>query len=68
MEKAFDLADLGKKEVAALKAVAVPATGILLDWVAESCALVQSPIVKGIGAVIAGVKPVVLEEVAKAVK
>lgn len=68
MEKPFDLKDLGAKEVAALKAVAVPATGVLLDWVAESCALMQSPIVKGIGGVLVAIKPTVLEEVAKAVK
>lgn len=68
MEKPFELKALGDKLLAESKKVAVPATSAVLDWVSESCALVNSPIVKGIGAVVAGVKPVVLEEVAKAVK
>jgi hypothetical protein len=68
MEKPFDLADLGKRLVGGLKAQAVPAADAVLSWTAESCALVDNAIVKGIGAVLVGVKPVVLEEVAKAVK
>ena len=67
MEKAFDLKDLGNRLLAGLKVQAVPATDATLSWVAESCALVESAIVKGVGAVVVAVKPSILAEVAKAV-
>lgn len=67
MDKAFSLSDLGKRLAAKAKSVAVPATEAVLDWTAESCSMIESPIVKGIGAVLVAVKPAVLAEVAKVV-
>lgn len=67
MDKAFSLSDLGKRLLAKAKLIAVPATEAVLDWTAESCSMVESPIVKGIGGVLVAVKPTVLAEVAKAV-
>lgn len=67
MVKAFDLSDLGQKLLTQAKGVAVPATSAVLDWVAESCALTDSAIVKGIGGVLVAVKPAVIAEVTKAV-
>lgn len=67
MTKPFELKALGQKFVAELKKVAVPATSATLDWVSESCLMVNSPIVKGIGGVIVAVKPQILAEVEKAV-
>lgn len=68
MEKAFDVKNLGNRLLACLKGVAVPAAGAVIDWTAESCALVNSPIVKGVGGILVGVKPTVLAEVEKAIK
>ncbi len=68
MEKPFELKALKDKLLAEAKHVAVPATGAVLDWISESCLLVSSPIVKGIGGVVMAVKPTVLAEVEKAVK
>lgn len=67
MEKPFELKALGNKLLASLKSIAVPATGAVLDWTIESCALVDNGIVKGVGAVVLAVKPAVLTEVTKAV-
>lgn len=67
MDKAFSLKDLGNRLLSKAKAVAVPATEAVLDWTAESCSMVDSAIVKGIGGVLVAVKPTVLAEVAKAV-
>lgn len=68
MEKPFELKVLGDKLLAEAKKVAVPATGAVIDWVGESCALVQNPLVKIVGGVLVGSKPSILAEVEKAVK
>lgn len=66
MEKAFDVKDLGNRIVGRLKKQGVGIADDLLSWTGESCMLVQSPIVKGIGGIVVGIKPVVIAEVAKA--
>lgn len=68
MEKAFDVKDLGERLLVVAKKQAVPATGAVLDWVSESCALSNNGIVKGIGSVLVAVKQNILDEVAKAVQ
>lgn len=68
MTKPFELKALGEKLLASLKSQAVPATGAVIDWVGESCALVDNAIVKGVGAVVVAVKPQVLAEIEKAIK
>lgn len=67
MEKPFELKALGAALLGELKKVAVPATGAVVDWAAQSCALTDNAIVKGIGGVLVGVKPAILAEVEKAI-
>jgi hypothetical protein len=68
MDKPFDLGDLGKKLAAQLKAQAKPAAEAVIDWTAESCALVDNSLVKIVGGVLIGSKPAILAEIEKAVK
>lgn len=68
MDKPFQISDLTKRLVARAKTVAVGAADDVLSWTAESCIISDNAIVKGIGSIVIGIKPVVLQEVEKAVK
>jgi hypothetical protein len=67
-QKAFDLKELGNSLLGCLKAVAVPAAGVAIDWTAKGCLASNGAIVKGVGGVLVAIKPTVLAEVEKAVK
>lgn len=66
MTKPFELKALTDKLLASLKSVAHPAGEAILDWTSESCALHSNAIVKGIGAVVVATKPVIMQELDKA--
>lgn len=68
MDKAFDLNALGKKLLGSLKPVAHSAGEAVIDWAAESCAMSENGIVKGVGAVLIAVKAPVLAEIDKAIQ
>lgn len=67
MEKAFDLKNLGNRVVSRLKKQAVGIADDVLSWTGESCLMSQNAIVKTVGGIVVGVKPVVLQEIEKAV-
>lgn len=62
MAKPFDFKALGKRLLAgAVK----PAAPIVIDWTSESCAMHSNAIVKMVGAVLVGAKPVIMAEIEK---